>query len=809
VAREIFVGSVAVGVVPDARGWNRTLQRELVPSSGQVGDEVGRTMSRHITDNMGKAGTESAGAFSDTFQKRLRAALEKLPKAKIDGDSTEVDRKVEAIRLKLEALSKKKIGIDMDASAAMKELAVLDGELKAIEHDAKNIDVRFNTVEARAQLALLKHQADKTGQDSGMSLGERMLGGIGMVGSGAGGPGASAGGGVLTSPFGIAVAGALGLFALPFIAEAASAGIVAAFGGALVGMAILGAKDSPKVQKAFTDLKDHATKDLKQIGVSFVPVLESILSTARKTMDKLTPVFAHAAQTISGPFKRFADTFISAFAQPDVQKSIQAVAVAFGKILDAITPQLASWIREFAQAITQIANVIAAHPEAFGKLVNFFVQLAVFILRALVVLTELATFMTGTFSRNIHSMADTWDHLVPQMQHAWSDFTNFLHKSWSDFINFFVVGGHNVEAHWNSVCGNIHGYWANTMNFFHKAWSDFINFFVVAGHNVEAHWNQVCGNIHAYWSNTVNFLHSIWSTFINFWVGTGHTIMSTWNTVCGFIHRAWSATVNAIHIAWSNTINFITSIMSRITAAWRTVTGFVSGAWDGAMSFIKKGVNTMYNVVHGVFGRILQAASWAFGWIPGIGPKLKAANAQFNGFRDQANSSLAGIKDKTVTVNVVQQMQQKVNATAAAQGRFMPGSVAGRLASGGIIPGGWGGGDRVPILAEPGEVMFPLWSAPIAYPLAASLGLPGFEDGGRIPMHNGGWVPSGASSVFGFSGRDFSVNLDSIPAQGGDGATYVAHFDGLTAAAIEAHVRSAFQAMSLQAGSLHRQGRRS
>ena len=805
-AREIFVGSVAVGVVPDARGWNRTLQRELVPSSGQVGEEVGQNMSRHITDNMRKAGTESAGAFSDTFQKRLRAALEKLPKAKIDGDSTAVDRKVEAIRLKLEALSKKKIGIDMDAGAAMKELAVLDAELKAVAHEAGNIDVKFNTLEARAQLALLKHQAGQAGQESGLSLGERMLGGIGMVGSGAGAPGASAGGGVLTSPFGLAIAGALGLFALPFIAEAAAGGIVAAFGGALVAMAILGAKDSPKVKKTFTDLKTSATKDLKEIGRSFVPVLESILTNARRTMDKLTPVFSHAAQTISGPFQRFADTFINSFAQPDVQRSIQAIATAFGRMLDAITPQVSSWMREIAQAITQIANVIAQHPDAFAKLVNFFVQLFVVVLRAIVVLTQLAVYMTGTFSRNIHSMASTWNNITAGMQLAWSDFANFIHRSWSAFINFWVLAGHQLEAAWNRTCSAIHRAWGDTMNFLHRAWSDFINFFVVGGHNIEAHWNQVCGNIHGYWSNTVNFLHQLWSNFINFWVSAGHHIEATWNSVCGTIHNAWSNTINFLHSSWSNFVNFWVSIGHNIEATWNNVVGFIIRIWRDGVQFVSNAVHGMWNVIHDVFGRILQAASWAFGWIPGIGPKLQQANAQFNGFRDQANASLAGIRDKTVTVNVVQQMTQKVNATAAAQGRFSPGSIAGRLASGGMVPGGWGGGDRVPILAEPGEVMFPLWSAPIAYPLAASLGLPGFASGGRI----GDWLPSGAASLFNLAGgHDLRVKIDKLHTKGGDGATYIAHFDGLTAAVIEAHVRSAFQAMELQAGSLHRQGRRS
>jgi hypothetical protein len=45
--------------------------------------------------------------------------------------------------------------------------------------------------------------------------------------------------------------------------------------------------------------------------------------------------------------------------------------------------------------------------------------------------------------------------------------------------------------------------------------------------------------------------------------------------------------------------------------------------------------------------------------------------------------------------------------------------------------------------------------------------------------------------------------------QAGGGPTYVANFDGLTGTAIEQHVRTAFQVMSITQGNLQRQGRRS
>lgn len=54
----------------------------------------------------------------------------------------------------------------------------------------------------------------------------------------------------------------------------------------------------------------------------------------------------------------------------------------------------------------------------------------------------------------------------------------------------------------------------------------------------------------------------------------------------------------------------------------------------------------------GVVGTMVNAAAKAFGWVPGVGPKLKRAAASFNRFRDDVNRALGGIKSRTVSVQV-------------------------------------------------------------------------------------------------------------------------------------------------------------
>lgn len=55
-------------------------------------------------------------------------------------------------------------------------------------------------------------------------------------------------------------------------------------------------------------------------------------------------------------------------------------------------------------------------------------------------------------------------------------------------------------------------------------------------------------------------------------------------------------------------------------------------------------LDTVYTIING--------AAHAFGWIPGIGPKLKRARDQFRTFRDSVNRTLNGIQDENVNVNV-------------------------------------------------------------------------------------------------------------------------------------------------------------
>lgn len=77
-------------------------------------------------------------------------------------------------------------------------------------------------------------------------------------------------------------------------------------------------------------------------------------------------------------------------------------------------------------------------------------------------------------------------------------------------------------------------------------------------------------------------------------------------------------------------------------------------------------------------GAIIDGAAKAFGWVPGLGPKLKDASVKFSEFAQETNRALGAIKDKDIKVSAT--------ATLLGAGRNADGSyrIAGQGSQGGV-----------------------------------------------------------------------------------------------------------------------------
>jgi len=175
----ISVGSVEVDVVPNARGIEGRLRAALVGPAGQIGDEVGRIIGQQIASQLttavrdginagGRAarpaaarqGDETAGAFSRSLKARLEAAFRSLPKADVGLSTTGFDADMARLRARLETLSGKRIGIDVDAATALAEITDVEARLRRLGAEHPNVQVRADTAAALAQLAALRAEVD-------------------------------------------------------------------------------------------------------------------------------------------------------------------------------------------------------------------------------------------------------------------------------------------------------------------------------------------------------------------------------------------------------------------------------------------------------------------------------------------------------------------------------------------------------------------------------------------------------------------------------------------------------------------------
>lgn len=131
-------------------------------------------------------------------------------------------------------------------------------------------------------------------------------------------------------------------------------------------------------------------------------------------------------------------------------------------------------------------------------------------------------------------------------------------------------------------------------------------------------------------------------------------------------------------------------LITLIITHWKTVKKVALITWNaikvaaGAVfRWLRGAFATVIDFIMGYFATILHGAAWAFGWIPGLGGKLKTARDKFDQFRKDVNASLRGVNDKTVHVGV---------AFAAAKSGHQGPVFAFPKASGGAIRGP--GGDR-------------------------------------------------------------------------------------------------------------------
>lgn len=140
-----------------------------------------------------------------------------------------------------------------------------------------------------------------------------------------------------------------------------------------------------------------------------------------------------------------------------------------------------------------------------------------------------------------------------------------------------------------------------------------------------------------------------------------------------------------------DTLASVVQLLSQIGPAIGVVTTYMeamgvfwSALWDGLKSIFR----TFVAMVLGYYEVLLAGAAKAFGWVPGLGDKLRSAQRQFEEFKNSVNNSLDNIQDEVVNITYrAIRVGQHTYSGAMAGGSYSSGI-------GGVAAGGPGGGVR-------------------------------------------------------------------------------------------------------------------
>lgn len=135
------------------------------------------------------------------------------------------------------------------------------------------------------------------------------------------------------------------------------------------------------------------------------------------------------------------------------------------------------------------------------------------------------------------------------------------------------------------------------------------------------------------------------------------------------------AMIGANAVMRANPIGLVISLLTALAVALiyaynhsRTFRNIVNNAWDtvklgaeemalGIVTYFHFMMNAWLTVVSG----IVIGAAKAFGWVPGLGPKLKSAAAKIVGFKDDANSAISRIQNSLEMTVKTQKARNALN----------------------------------------------------------------------------------------------------------------------------------------------------
>lgn len=592
VIAEIFVGSVSVGVVPDAKGWNEELRRQLLPSADNIGREYGSKLGRGIQ--------ESVRVYTERIKEDLRRGFD----VNVDADTTSASEHIDAMR-------------------------------KEQERNAVNIPVR-------ADQSSIRNFGRSLAQNIRQGFVNAGLGVLVGLGVSAGGSGLLAGGSALISmlgPLGAATVGiaSFAAVAVPQITKVEKALKKTGDAGKQawkdltpqerqIGRAFKSVEEAfHDVQKAVAPAVDKViaigagvAKDLMPQLARFARVGARVLtdfirpfdrwisSRAFNQISKEFAVFAKATGEIVGPglvqllrafsrmflqllpfglqmlkqFMPFLVQFVKAFGQ-----LFLALAPAGLQIMSVLLPAIVKFIIYITPGVTLLAQITAnvlswlhAHhlllPVLVATLGIIVVLMGVSGLGGIIAATVLVVIAVSALARNWQRY---WQNIKNWTRDAW----DFMTKGWGQWLIPGLTLIRKVvellRAHWRDVWSAIKTVTGAVVSFIFHLFKDFLGPAIFVVQKIvgvfQDHWRGAWGAIKGAALQTWNFLwQNILQPFIHLF---RNDLPDSVSSAVRIIGRVW----NTLKSIFGGPVRFLVNTVydNGIARLWNAVMGHIGG----------------------------------------------------------------------------------------------------------------------------------------------------------------------------------------------------------------------------------------
>jgi len=286
--------------------------------------------------------------------------------------------------------------------------------------------------------------------------------------------------------------------------------------------------------------------------------------------------------------------------------------------------------------------------------------------------------------------------------------------------HWFVVAGKAIGSFFSALPGQIQTYVNRFNSLLYNAGRDLISGLF---HGVSSMVKNIPKVVQAIYDGIVSFFKAV------FGIHSPSTVMAVFGVdlirglFAGMLRAASALTTwladhigrPIIHLFVSVIPNAARTFASRVSQYWGSMRDYLNRAWssvransiDPIIHFftvsipnagrrmrdaVNSAFRSMVMFILNRFGDVLHGASKMFGWVPGVGGKLRRASQEFDKFRDRVNNALKGVKDHNASMFVT------------FKGKSIAAVSAGRMATGGRVDGpGSETSDSIPAMLSKGE----------------------------------------------------------------------------------------------------------